>query len=55
VTRLLGTTTLLLSVAGYAFAGAPVAVPEIDASTAAAAITLVCGGTLVLRGRRKKQ
>lgn len=30
-------------------------VPEIDANSAAAAIALVSGGLLVLRGRRKKQ
>lgn len=28
--------------------------PEVDASTGAAAIALLAGGVLVLRGRRKK-
>jgi hypothetical protein len=54
VTRIIGMTTLLLGVAGYAFAGAVVAVPEIDGSTATAAVALLSGGILVLRGRRKK-
>jgi hypothetical protein len=54
VTRLIGLTVLLMGVAGYAFA-AVVQVPEIDASSGAAAVTLLAGGLLVLRGRRRKQ
>jgi LPXTG-motif cell wall-anchored protein len=43
---------LLVGLAGSAFAG--VVAPEIDASSAAAAVTLISGGLLVLRSRRKK-
>jgi LPXTG-motif cell wall-anchored protein len=55
MTRLLGFTVLLVSVASYAFAGIPVVTgPEIDGSTAIAAVGLLGGGLLVLRARRKK-
>jgi hypothetical protein len=54
VTRLIGLTVLLMGVAGYALAGTP-AVPEIDASSGAAAVALIAGGILVLKGRRRKQ
>ena len=52
--KVLGMTIVLVGVAGSAFAGAVVAVPEIDGSTASAAAALLSGGILVLRGRRKK-
>ena len=42
---------LLVGLAGSALAGNPV--PEIDASSATAAIALISGGWLVLRGRKK--
>jgi hypothetical protein len=42
---------LLLGLATSAFAGA-VPVPEIDASTATGALTLLSGAALVLRSRR---
>ena len=42
---------LLLGLAGSAFAGGVLA-PEIDASTATAAIALISGAALVLRARR---
>ena len=41
---------LLVGTAGFAWAGFPV--PEIDASSATAAIALVSGGMIVLWGRR---
>ena len=53
MTRLLGFTLLLASVAGFAFAGT-ITGPEIDASSGVAALGLLSGGILVLRARRKK-
>jgi hypothetical protein len=53
VTRLVGLTLLLVGAAGYAFAGTPT--PEIDASSAVAAVALLSGGLIVLRGRRRRQ
>jgi len=50
------TVSLVLLVVGTStcvFAGSA-AVPEIDASSAAAAITLISGGLLLLRARRGK-
>ena len=44
---------LLFGVATSAFAGV-VTVPEIDASTAIGALTLISGAALVLRARRRK-
>ena len=52
--RLLGLTALLMGVAGFALAGAVSQSPEIDASTGVAALTLLSGGLLILRARRKK-
>jgi len=54
MTKFLGFTLLLASVAGYAFAGSVVPGPEIDASSGVAALGLLSGGILVLRARRKK-
>ena len=51
--RTLGLSILLLGVAGFAFAAAT-SVPEIDGSSAVAAIALLSGAILVLRGRQKK-
>lgn len=51
--RIVGMAILVASVAGFAFAG--VRVPEIDASSGAAAIGLLTGGILVLRSRKKRQ
>jgi hypothetical protein len=45
---------LLLGIASTAIAGS-VVVPEVDASTAASAITLISGATLVLRSRRPQK
>ena len=50
----IGSTMLLLSAGRSAFASvAPV--PEIDATTGAAALALLAGGILVLRSRRNKR
>jgi|GEM_PF-2255518 len=49
-----GTFVLLLGMAGFVFAGG-VSVPEIDGTSAVAAVALLSGAMLVLRGRRKKR
>ena len=49
--RLIGLTILLMGAAGYAFAGA--VSPEIDGSSAVAAVALLSGGMVVLWGRRR--
>jgi hypothetical protein len=46
-------SVMLLGIATMAFGG-NVAAPEIDASTAASAITLISGAALVLRSRRRR-
>jgi len=51
--RLLGITFLLAGVAGAAWAGGSI-VPEIDANAGVAAVTLLAGGLLVLRSRRRR-
>jgi hypothetical protein len=43
---------MLVAAAGYVFAGT--AVPEIDGSSAIAAVGLLSGGMVVLWGRRRK-
>jgi hypothetical protein len=53
LTKFIGLSVLLVSVASFAFAGGPVG-PEIDASSGVAALGLLSGGLLVLRARRKK-
>ena len=45
---------LILLVGTATFAVAEVAAPEVDANSSMAAIALVSGALLVLRGRRKK-
>jgi hypothetical protein len=50
--KIIASGLLIIGVAGQAFAGNNV--PEIGASTAAGAITLVSGAILVLRSRRRK-
>ena len=50
--KILVAVILLTGTAGFLLAGEPV--PEIDANSAAAAVALVSGGLLILRGRRKK-
>jgi hypothetical protein len=51
--KLLSVSVILLGTS-IAVSAAQPAVPEIDSSTAVAAIALVSGGLLVLRGRRTK-
>ncbi len=50
--KLVGMMLLIAGVAGSAFAGT--GAPEIDSNSAYAAITLLSGGLLVLRTRRRK-
>ncbi len=47
--------TLLLFIGATATAMASVVTPEIDASAGAAAVALLSGSLLVIRGRRRKQ
>lgn len=54
MTRIIGMTLLALGAAGFAFAGNTLT-PEIDATSAAGAITLLSGGLLVLRARRRSK
>ena len=51
----IGLSMVLLSVGGSAFAGDISSVPEIDATTGAAALALLSGGMLILRSRRTKK
>ncbi len=51
--KLIGMALILMSVASLAFAGAPAA-PEISPASGIAALTLVSGAILVIRGRRKR-
>ena len=53
MSRVAGIAMLLAGVAGFALAGNP-RVPEIDAASGAAALSLIAGGLLILRARRKK-
>jgi hypothetical protein len=50
----LGLVLLLVGVSSSAFAALTVAAPEISPASGAAAITLLSGALLVIRGRRKK-
>ena len=51
--KITGTILLLMGMAGFAFAG-QIATPEIDAATGVAALTLLTGALLVIRGRKKR-
>ncbi len=51
--KFIGTAVVLIGIAGSAF-GAVTAVPEVDSSTAVAALALLGGGLLILNTRRKK-
>jgi hypothetical protein len=51
--KYIGLTLLLVSVASLAFAGVT-HVPEISPASGVAALTLVSGALLVIRGRRKR-
>ena len=50
--KTLGFALLIAGIAGQALAG--ISTPEIGASTAVGALTLLSGGILVLRSRRSK-
>ena len=50
--KFFGMALLLVGVSSFAFAGGQ-AVPEISPASAVAALTLVSGAILVIRGRRK--
>jgi len=50
----LGLIVLLFAAAGSVMAGGPASVPEIVATSAIAAVTLLSGALLVIRARRKK-
>ena len=52
MTKFLGIILLLIGAAGSAMAG--VTAPEIDPASGVAALALLSGGVLVLRGRCKK-
>lgn len=51
--KIIGLTLMFVSLASFAVAGT-VQAPEIDASSGVAAVSLLAGGLLVLRGRRRK-
>ena len=51
MTKLFGFALLLMGSAGVALAG--VSAPEIDPASGVAALALLSGGLLVLRGRRQ--
>jgi len=50
--QILGGVLLMMGAAGAVFAG--ITAPEIDPASGAAALALLAGGLVVLRGRRKK-
>ena len=50
--RILGLALVIAGLAGTALAGS--VAPEIDGSTASAAVALVAGGLIVLRARKRK-
>ena len=52
--RILRMMLLGAGILGVAMAAGVTAVPEIDPSTGVAAISLLAGAVLVIRGRRKK-
>jgi hypothetical protein len=54
VTKFTGLVMLLMGMAGFASAGI-ITVPEIDPATGVGALTLLAGGLLVIRGRKKRQ
>lgn len=53
MTKVAGFAAVLLGMSTMLWA-ADVSAPEIDATTGAAAVALLLGGILVIRGRRKK-
>lgn len=53
--KFLGTLLLSFSATALAYGKMKVAAPELDVASAAAALTLLSGGLVVIRGRRKKR
>lgn len=51
--KILGMTLMVVGLCSAAFAGRIGAVPEIDATTAVSALTLISGATLVIRARKR--
>jgi hypothetical protein len=49
-----GLALLFLAISGSAFACIPT-VPEIDAASGVGALTLLAGGLLIIRARKKRQ
>jgi len=54
MTKILGVTLVLIGVAQFAIAGGATPAPEISPGSAAAALALLSGAILVIRGRRRK-
>ena len=52
--QILTLTALILTVPAIALAAGAAVAPEIDGGTAVAAVTLLAGASLVLRGRRRR-
>jgi hypothetical protein len=52
--KFIAATLLVLGTAAISRAGGGPPVPEIDPTTGAAALALVAGAVLIIRGRRKK-
>ena len=52
--KTVGLLMVLVGAAGSALAGAATATPEIDSASAIGALTLLSGGLLVIRSRRRK-
>jgi hypothetical protein len=50
----IGMVLLIVSLSSWAFAGAGSPVPEVGPASGVAALALVSGALLVIRGRRKK-
>jgi len=51
--KVLGLSLMLAGLAGAAF-GAAISAPEIDGSSAVAAVALIAGGLVVLRARKRR-
>ena len=49
-----GMLLLFVGISSFAFASGPLAAPEINAASGTAAVTLLSGAILVIRGRRKR-
>ena len=51
--KFIGIVLLFMGLSSFAMAGEPIA-PEVSPASGAAALALVSGAVLVIRGRRKK-